>query len=153
MTNARQTLRKTPRRPDPVGLHSKPVTKAVATRKTAFPRVSEHVEQATLIRWAALHEKRWPELRLLHAIPNGEHRSKIAGSRLKAEGVRRGVPDLDLPVARNGWHGLRIELKAQGGRVKPEQRQWLADLVAEGYRAEVCVGWESARDLILEYLK
>ena len=152
MTNTRQTPRKSPRRTDPVGLHSQPSANAVASRKTAFPRVSEHVEQATLIRWAQLHESRWPELRLLHAIPNGEHRSKIAGSRLKAEGVRRGVPDLDLPVARGGWHGLRIELKAQGGRVKPEQRQWLSDLTDQGYRAEVCVGWETARDLILEYL-
>jgi hypothetical protein len=121
-------------------------------RRNPAIRTSEHVEQVTLMRWAALQERRYPELRLLHAVPNGGARHKAVAAAMRAEGVRRGVPDLDLPVARGQWHGLRIELKAKGGRLTPEQTQWLADLTAEGYRAEVCTGWESARELILEYL-
>jgi hypothetical protein len=121
-------------------------------RRNPVVRTSEHVEQVTLMRWAALHERRWPALRLLHAVPNGGHRFKAVAVAMKAEGVKRGVPDLDLPVARGPWHGLRIELKAKGGRLTREQATWIKLFRAAGYRAEVCTGWEAARDLILEYL-
>jgi hypothetical protein len=115
-------------------------------------RIPEHAEQVTLMRWAQLHERRYPELRLLHAIPNGGHRHPAVAKAMQEEGVKRGVPDLDLPVARGGYHGLRIEMKAPGGSVKPEQREWIDALRAEGYRAEVCVGWEAAKNLIVDYL-
>ena len=121
-------------------------------RRNPHARTSEHVEQVTLMRWAALHERKWPELRLLHAVPNGGARHKAVAAAMKAEGVKPGVPDLDLPVARGGWHGLRIELKAKGGKVSPHQAQWIADLSAEGYCVAVCVGWEAARDVLMEYL-
>ena len=42
--------------------------------------------------------------------------------------------------------------RRQGGRVEPEQRDWLNALEAQGYQTYVCKGWESARDAILEYL-
>jgi hypothetical protein len=123
-------------------------------RKRRAPklRTPEHVEQVTLMQWARLHERRYPELALLHAVPNGGHRHVAVARAMKAEGVKAGVPDLDLPVARGPWHGLRIEMKAKGGRATPEQRRWIDSLRAQGYRAEVCTGWEAARDLILEYL-
>ena len=38
-----------------------------------------------------------PACRWLHAIPNGGNRSAVTGARLKAEGVKRGIPDLFLP--------------------------------------------------------
>lgn len=112
----------------------------------------EHDEQAALVRWAALQRIRYPELALLFAIPNGGDRHEAVAQRLKAEGVRPGVPDLCLPVARGGWHGLYIEMKTQRGRPSRPQRQWLAALLREGYRAEVCRGWEAARVVILDYL-
>ncbi len=115
-------------------------------------RTTEHQEQATLFRWAAFAEARWPVLGLLHAIPNGGHRNKIAAARLKAEGVRAGVPDLCLPVARGRWHGLYIELKADGGRASPAQIRWIGALRRQGYRVELCVGWIAARRVIEDYL-
>ena len=72
----------------------------------ARARNSEHAEQVALFKWAEFAAARWPELTLMHAIPNGGHRNKITAARLKAEGVRAGVPDICLPVARGGWHGL-----------------------------------------------
>ena len=38
------------------------------------------------------------------------------GARLKAMGVQAGVPDLLLFVARNGYHGLAIEMKSRKGK-------------------------------------
>lgn len=113
---------------------------------------SEHHEQAALFRWAEYAAGRWPELGLLHAIPNGGHRSKITAAMLKAEGVRPGVPDICLPVPRHDWHGLYIELKTPRGRPSKEQQRWIAALNRQGYRADVCHGWEQARAVIELYL-
>lgn len=42
-----------------------------------------------------------PELRWLHAIPNGGYRDKVTAGKLKAEGVKRGIPDVFLPLPLN----------------------------------------------------
>ena len=114
----------------------------------------EEVEQTCLFRWAAYSLGAHPELKLLHAIPNGGKRSKSEAARMKAAGVKAGVPDMFLPVARGGSHGLYIELKRiKGGRVSAEQLAWMEELTREGYTCAVCHGWEEARGTILDYLK
>lgn len=113
---------------------------------------SEHQEQKALFAWASLAEGRWPELGLLYAVPNGGHRHKAVAARMKAEGVKSGVPDICLPVARGGYHGLYIELKTVRGQVSNAQRQWLRRLQAQGYRVAICRGWEAARKFIEDYL-
>lgn len=103
--------------------------------------------------WASsAGQRRWPELKRLFAIPNGGHRSKVTATRLKMEGVRRGVPDLMLPVMRGGYGGLWIEMKTSKGRASPDQRDWLAYLSEAGYRAEVCHGTEAAIAVLEDYL-
>lgn len=114
----------------------------------------EHYEQAALIAWADNPRTReqWPDLEMLFAVPNGGARHPAVAAKLKAEGVRRGVPDLICLQPRGPYCGLAIELKATGGRPTPEQREWIARLEARGYCAHVCVGWERAREVIEEYL-
>src|SRR5215470_9468470 len=46
---------------------------ATAAQKT-IPAMSERLEQCAVVRWANLFRHLYPELRPLHAIPNGEHR-------------------------------------------------------------------------------
>ena len=113
----------------------------------------ELIEQRSLMAWVRLRKATLPELDLLYAVPNGARRDKITGAQLKASGTRRGVPDLCLPVARGGFHGLYLELKRRGsGVVSAEQRWWLDRLQKEGYRAVVCYGWLDARQIIESYL-
>jgi hypothetical protein len=115
--------------------------------------VKESDEQRTLFEWATLMEPRLPELRKLYAIPNGGLRNKAVAVRLAAEGVKRGVPDTCLPVARKGYHGLYIELKRRkGGRLEPEQKDWIDFLTEQGYKAVVCRGFDEARLVIEDYL-
>jgi hypothetical protein len=58
-----------------------------------------------------------------------------------------------LPVARGGYHGLFIEMKRQkGGTVSPTQRDWIEYLLAQGYQAVVCRGFDAAREVIEQYL-
>ena len=113
----------------------------------------ESQEQQALMSWARWMECKYPELRLLVHVPNGGLRNATEAARFKTEGVRRGFPDLMLPVARHGYHALAIELKRQhGGTVSPEQKAWLDALTEQGWRAVVCKGWLAARDEILAYL-
>jgi hypothetical protein len=121
---------------------------------TLFPvNPPEHREQTMLFDWAAWAVGQYPELELMYASPNGGHRIPAVAVKLKREGVKRGVPDICLPVARRGYHGLYIELKRlRGGTVSPDQKAFIAKLQAQGYRATVCAGFESARQEIEEYL-
>ena len=114
---------------------------------------TEADEQVLLMRWAAYSLGRYPKLRMLHHIPNGGSRNHAEAAHLRAQGVRPGVPDLCLPVARGGYHGLYIELKRRvGGRLSEEQKGWLEALRRNGYRAVRCDGWEDAARVIAEYL-
>lgn len=120
--------------------------------KAACAHRDEHTEQKYLIEWARLNARRLPALARLYAIPNGGGRSKAQAGMLKAEGVRKGVFDLCLPVARGGWHGLYIEMKAIGGRVSLEQRSELTLLAHDGYLGMVAFGMRSAIEIIEWYL-
>ena len=115
---------------------------------------TEAEEQAAVMRWAFLESGWRPELRMLFHIPNGGSRDKREAVHLKELGVQAGVPDLFLPVPRNSFHGLFIEMKrnAKTARVSPEQKAWIQALTEQGYRAVVCYGFEQARDAIVKYL-
>ena len=86
-------------------------------------------------------------------IPNGGQRDKACAANLKRQGVRAGVPDLCIPLARLGYHGLYIEMKRRKGyQIRPTQREWLARLNKEGYLARVCAGADSAIELVRQYV-
>jgi len=124
---------------------------------------SEHSHQVGLMAWSSLPEVRetFPELRWLYAIANGGSRGdtdqsrRIEGGKMKAEGVKTGVSDLNLPVKRGQWSGLYIELKKMPGKgVGPsdDQLEFIEFARAQGYAACVCYGWREARDTIIAYL-
>lgn len=109
--------------------------------------MSESQEQMAVVDWCE-----WKHLPLF-AIPNGGKRELQTAVRLKAEGVKAGVPDLMLPIASKCFHGLFIEMKKpKGGQVSPKQQEWLDLLNANGYRAVVCRGAEEAIREIEAYL-
>lgn len=112
----------------------------------------ENMEQTWLFQWTAMQEKKYPELVLMHHIPNGGYRSKTTAKKLKAEGVKPGVPDICLPVSRHGYHGLYIELKRIGGKTSQEQYKWISMLETQGYKAIVKEGWVEAAKELIDYL-
>lgn len=122
-------------------------------RKAMIHCPEEDVEQMCLFRWALANAGAHPGLELLFHIPNGGKRSKAEAARFKAMGVRAGVSDIFLPVARGGHHGLWIELKRlHDGRPTEAQLEWIERMTAEGYAAAVCHGWVQAARLICEYM-
>ena len=111
----------------------------------------EGLEQQYLFDWIKLQEGHNPIFARIYHVPNGGKRSKGVAGKLKAQGVRPGVPDICFPVARGGYNGLYIELKVIKGNPTEEQRAWLLDLEQEGNMACVCYGWQLAADVISAY--
>ena len=115
--------------------------------------MTEHEHQVELVRWSRLAAGRYPDLLKLFAVPNGGLRNAIVAKKLKAEGVVAGVPDLILPVAKNGYHGLFIELKTEKGKASPAQKHRIDQLNADGYLAAICFGWLDATVVLKNYLE
>lgn len=113
---------------------------------------TESIEQQQLFAWAEWLIPRRPELALMYHIPNEGKRSKATGGRMKAEGLKDGVPDICLPVPSAPYHGLYIEMKRAGGKATGAQKQWIQLLSEQGYRAEICQGFEAAAMTIMKYL-
>ena len=89
----------------------------------------------------------------MYAIPNGGYRNKKTAVELKAEGVKSGVSDICLPVARCKKHELYIEMKrTKGGKLSKSQEKFIADVKNQGYAAVACFGFEEAKAIILQYL-
>lgn len=114
----------------------------------------EHDEQVKLINWTKKEDvlEIYPELDMIHATPNGGKRHIGTAVKLKAEGTKKGVPDLHLPVARGKYHSLWIEMKAPKGTVSTEQKWWLKRLILEGNCVAVCYSAESAKNVCRDYL-
>ncbi len=89
---------------------------------------SEHHIQVALFDYLAFALR--PELEV-RAVPNGEKRHIRVASRLKAEGVRRGTPDIFvcLPAGKVAW----LEMKAAKGSLSPEQKAFREKVEALGH--------------------
>ena len=85
-------------------------------------------------------------------IPNGGSRNKAEAARLKGQGVKAGVPDLCIPVARGGYHSLYIEMKYGKNKPTAKQVEWIGLLRAQGMCAYVCYGAGNAIALIDRYM-
>lgn len=116
-------------------------------------RQLESAEQKKIVQWWHLACRRYklPEA-LLFAIPNGGYRSAITGARLKAEGVRAGIPDMFLAYPSGAFHGLFLELKVKGGRLSDSQKANIEKLRQQGYAVFVPYGFTEAREVIEKYL-
>lgn len=116
--------------------------------------MTEAQHQSHVIKWSQQPSVRskWPELALLYHIPNGGTRDAVEAKHLKLQGVKRGVPDLHLPVPRGAYHGLYLEMKTEKGRTSSEQDWWGQQLSRQGYLWEVCYGWQMAVGALERYL-
>jgi len=112
----------------------------------------EHQIQAAFVQWADWHEGRHPALRLGFAVPNGGLRHKATAGKLKAEGVKAGVPDWILPVRAAGYSGLAIEFKSQGGKLSDDQKRYRNLMIAAGWKTVVCFSVDEAIAVTKQYL-
>lgn len=114
---------------------------------------TEHAHQRAFFAWLGrmYYLGRFPLAHMAFAVPNGGKREAATAGRLKAEGVKSGVPDVVFPVPVGKYAGLFIEMKIVGGTVSKEQHGWHANLLEQHYAVAVCWNWREARQAFLDY--
>ena len=115
-------------------------------KNVASFKSSEYDEQVTVVQYCDL--KRIP----VFAIPNGGSRHPIEAARLKASGVKAGVPDLCIPVPNSKYHSLYIEMKYGKNKTSQTQDEWIERLRQLGHKVCVCYGANEAIDEIEKYI-
>lgn len=161
-------------RPETMFILEGALTAMIITPEQLAKGGTEHDHQKALFQWASLQGT--PVLQLLYAIPNGSKlmgvgtvAGRIEGAKMKAEGLRSGVPDVFLPVAApcpkqdpyefgHWYHGLYIEMKKPGrqkekwGGRSAEQLDWHGRLIKQGYAVVTAYGWTSGVGAVVTYL-
>lgn len=127
-----------------------PRPKEVPKRKMS--QEESRAQRAVVNWWAYSYHQLGVPIECLHSVPNGGFRSVVTASIMKAEGQRRGVFDLKLNVARQGFHGLWLEMKAANGVLSPEQKVFMRVMDEQGYCTAVCRSAREAIDKITHYL-
>lgn len=124
---------------------------------------SESGQQKALFLWAAQSVGKYPQLAYMFAVPNGFFATIAQKGKMKAEGLRNGVPDIFLPVWKIGdrrvFHGCFIEMKIEkyrnrkNGGCSEEQIDFINYAASAGYYCKVCYNWMEARDTLIAYLE
>ncbi len=133
--------------------------------------MSESNEQIALFDLIRRLEGKYPLLKRVYHVPNGGMRHKATAGRLKAEGVRPGVLDINIDVPQRKvdglkyshglrgddclttvYHGLRIEMKFGKNKPTAEQKDWLEYYESAGYQTAVCYTSIEAWNVIVKYL-
>jgi hypothetical protein len=112
--------------------------------------MSEHQHQKAVFEWVA--RQNGDAYDLIHAVPNGGQRHIVTATKLKHEGVKPGVFDIDLPVARGGFTSLRIEMKFNDNNLSKAQREWMTKMQKQGHCCVYCYDWQAATRTIIGYL-
>ena len=113
----------------------------------------EHQIQASFFSYLELQ---YPKLRKkIFAIPNGGARNVITGAMLKKEGATAGVFDVFVGITNpsRGLPGLFIEFKAGKNKLSEKQKDFMGEMISEGYECETCYSLEEAIKCLNDYLK
>jgi VRR-NUC domain len=120
---------------------------AARIRSTVPKCPTERQEQVAYVRWAQAKGIR------LAASMNAGKRSRWEGEALRATGMAKGSPDLQIFVKRKGSGSLFLEMKRlRGSVITDEQREWVDWLNANGWTAHFAYGCEDAIRLTQIYL-
>jgi VRR-NUC domain len=126
-----------------------------------LPPPYEHEEQAALFQEVGYHLNEYPELIWLHSNPNGaalmrsnpKQRFSRQAQKLSEEGMKRGILDISLEVARGGYFGFWLEMKRKGEKLRKEQREFSAFLEEHGYFVGLAFSAEEAWKIIEAYMR
>lgn len=119
----------------------------------------EHHEQVQYFNLVKQEAVRSDAYASIFAIPNGTPTSQRMGAYMVSEGVRAGVPDICIPLARVSPSGhlyntLFIEMKApiDTAKIRDSQMEWISRLKHNGCAVCVCDNWRDAWNRTAEYI-
>ena len=135
-------------------------TRRAATAAAIAYIPTEDDEQAALFYYLDSQTGKYPDLALAYHVPNGANYGPnpklrvIQATRMRRIGLKKGVPDVVIPIARGGYHGLYIEMKRtkQGSEWTEEQKWYAMALTRQGYKTELCYGATPAIKAVADYM-
>jgi hypothetical protein len=114
----------------------------------------EDDEQLAFFEWVAYqHLDNKPLSDVCWATPNGGNRDTREAARMKKQGTKSGVFDVQLAVPAGGFHGLFIEFKVGDNKMSEEQVKFKVAVTSEGYLCVVCYSCEDAIEEVTRYLR
>ena len=119
------------------------------TPLTSTSPMSEDRLQSEVVKYISLQ---YPKAKYCASLGGQYQPYQSQRNRAKRNGYSKGFPDLFIYEARNGYHGLALELKTIKGIATKEQKEWIEALNERGYKAEVVKGLPAILDLIDSYL-
>lgn len=122
---------------------------ALAKKPDLYSRNAEHYIQVRLF---YMVERHFPDLyRAMKAVPNGGLRSKTTAGKMKAEGQKAGSPDIDIDYPRGAYHGMKLEVKTEKGKLQLNQADAIDYFNKLGYFTVCGKGFDECYQMIKEY--
>lgn len=131
----------------PARMSASKYSKAIIAKKLETDVQQKLFEQLGLIPYRGKTVKDY-----VYAIPNGGFRAKKTAATMKAEGVKKGIPDIHCFVARAPYHSLYVEMKTETGDLSEDQELVIQALREEGHKVVVCRNLNSVITEIFKYL-
>lgn len=104
--------------------------------------ISEEEHLAKVLRWRDAVKEELPGIELLFSLRS----AKTSPRR-----IEEGLPNLMLPIAFPGYHGLFIEMKRLGAKITDSQHRFLYKMQEQGFCSVACFGAEAAMEVIRWY--
>lgn len=101
------------------------------------------------VEWKANSE---PLYSYMHHIVNEGKRSFRTGRSLVRAGMKKGLPDYNLPLRTVRFAGLYIEFKTETGSLSQHQIEWIVKLRAVGHQVVVCRCLPDAQFITEQYI-
>lgn len=122
------------------------------TRSRQPRRTGEHDNQSAYFKILDLNIRQHPELTFIFAIPNAAKRSPQVIREMLDEGLKKGVPDICIPISRHGHGAAWIENKFGDNKMSPDQLRFRDFLIEQGYAFKTCYTLDNQLDFTEWYL-
>jgi hypothetical protein len=121
-------------------------------RITKFKHGPEELEMFAFFDFCRIMESQHPAYGMAFHVPNERKASIQRRVALKRAGVRKGIPDIVVPVPNDKYASLYIEMKVKPNKASPEQMAVLRHLNAVGNYAVLCWSANDAIEIVKKYL-
>ena len=132
---------------------------AMTPEKLAASGTEDALQRALLCAVALYIRPALPQVDVIYHVPNGGSRgsnrrdAQIQGAMMNGLGVKKGTPDLCLPIQRHGFGSLYIEMKKpKDGALSKDQMHRIRMLSEVGNAVAVVDDWVAGYWLIYDYL-
>ena len=110
----------------------------------------EHELQKAFFEWLHLT---YPLInKVTFAVPNGVRCSQMQAMKLKAEGLKAGMPDVMMAKPNDTYSGLFIEFKIKPNKPSEIQTEKMLNLTENGYKCVLVYDIDDAMNVVKEYL-